>query len=51
MAHSYTPGLKVTEKAIVRKERRLPLKGTVVAQKGEYVKADDIVATTSLPEM
>ncbi|PIP14428.1 MAG: hypothetical protein COX48_00855 [bacterium (Candidatus Stahlbacteria) CG23_combo_of_CG06-09_8_20_14_all_34_7] len=49
MAHSYTPGLKVTEKAIVRKERRLPLKGTVVAQKGEYVKADDIVATTSLP--
>ncbi|MGE3063580.1 MAG: hypothetical protein AB7T10_08115 [bacterium] len=49
MAHSYTPGLKVTEKAIVRKERRLPLKGTVLSKKDEIVMADDIVATTSLP--
>lgn len=49
MAHSYTPGLKVTEKAIVRKERRLPLKGEVLVKKGDIVKADDIVARTELP--
>lgn len=49
MAHSYTPGLKVTEKAIVRKERRLPLKGEVLVKKGDLVKADDIVARTELP--
>ncbi|HAV92598.1 TPA: hypothetical protein DCW38_05395 [candidate division WOR-3 bacterium] len=49
MAHSYTPGLKVTEKAIVRKERRLPLKGNVLVKLGDVVKADDIVATTTLP--
>lgn len=49
MAHSYTPGLKVTEKAYVRKERRLPLKGQVVGKVGDIVNADDIVATTSLP--
>ncbi|MEJ5307609.1 MAG: hypothetical protein WHT27_04865 [candidate division WOR-3 bacterium] len=49
MAHSYTPGLKVTEKAIVKKERRLPLKGEVLVKVGDIVKADDIVARTELP--
>ncbi len=49
MAHSYTPGLKVTERAIVRKERRLPLKGEVLVKKGDIVKANDIVARTELP--
>ena len=28
MAHAYTPGLRVTQYAVVHKERRLPLKGT-----------------------
>lgn len=49
MAHVYTPGLKVTEKTLVRKERRLPLKGEVVAKKGQVVNGEDIVAHTSLP--
>ncbi len=49
MAHVYTPGLKVTEKTLVRKERRLPLKGDVVVQKGQKVGGETIVARTSLP--
>ena len=49
MAHSYTPGLKVTEKTIVRKERRLPLKGDVLVKSGDIVKADDVIARTDLP--
>ncbi|MEO0071946.1 MAG: hypothetical protein ABIK10_00700 [candidate division WOR-3 bacterium] len=49
MAHVYTPGLKVTSKTIIRKERRLPLKGQVLVNKGQKVKGEDIVARTSLP--
>jgi len=49
MAHAYTPGLRVTERALIRKERRLPMKGTVVVQKGDPVKAETVVARTELP--
>jgi len=49
MAHAYTPGLKVSEADIVRKDRRLPLKGEVVVKVGEVVRADQIVARTELP--
>lgn len=49
MAHVYTPGLKVTEKTLVKKERRLPLKGEVIAKKGQIVTGEEIVAHTSLP--
>jgi hypothetical protein len=49
MAHAYTPGLKVSEKALIRKERRLPLKGEVVAKVGDDVNADTVVAKTELP--
>ncbi|MDI6739289.1 MAG: hypothetical protein QME74_02880 [Candidatus Edwardsbacteria bacterium] len=49
MAHAYTPGLKVTEKAVVRKDRRLPLKGQVLVKTGDVVTADQIVARTELP--
>lgn len=49
MAHAYTPGLKVTKKTILRKERRLPLPGEVVAKAGERVTAETIVARTELP--
>ncbi|MGB9823689.1 MAG: hypothetical protein ACPLN0_02940 [Candidatus Hydrothermia bacterium] len=49
MAHAYTPGLKVTRKTILRKERRLPLPGEVVVKVGERVKAEDVVARTELP--
>jgi hypothetical protein len=49
MAHVYTPGLKVTEKTLVRKERRLPLKGEVLVKKDQKVDGEVIVARTSLP--
>ena len=49
MAHAYTPGLKVSEKDLVRKERRLPLKGEVLSHVGEKVLSETIVAKTHLP--
>ena len=49
MAHAYTPGLRVSEKSVVRKERRLPIKGEVVVAKGDRVTSDSVVARTHLP--
>jgi hypothetical protein len=49
MGHAYTPGLKVTEKIRVTKNRILPLKGDVVVKKGDWVNPDDVVAQTYLP--
>ena len=49
MATAYAPGLTVTARTLFRKERRLPLKGDVVVEKGQLVKAENIVARTDLP--
>jgi len=49
MAHAYTPGLKVTERQLVKKRRILPLKGEVVVKVGDKVDPDDVVARTHLP--
>ena len=49
MAHAYTPGLKVSRYTIIRKDRRLPLKGEVLVEEGQKVKAEDIVARTQIP--
>lgn len=49
MAHAYAPGLTVSESTIFRTERRLPLKGRVVVNKGDRVSATQIVARTDLP--
>ncbi len=49
MAHAYTPGLRVTERATVRRERRLPLKGEVLVAAGARVEARTVVARTELP--
>ena len=49
MAHSYTPGLKVTEKLLVKKRRILPLKGEVIVNVGDKVNPEDVVARTHLP--
>ena len=49
MGHAYTPGLKVTDKILLTKNRILPLKGEVVVKKGDPVHPDDIVARTDLP--
>src|SRR5262245_32551087 len=49
MAHAYTPGLRVTGHAVIRRERRLPLKGDVLVAVGTEVAADTVVARTELP--
>jgi hypothetical protein len=49
MAHSYTPGLRVTALAALRKERILPLQGEVVVRVGDRVTAEQVVARTELP--
>ena len=49
MAHAYTPGLKVTEKHLIKKSRILPLKGEVLVKVGDKVNPDDVVARTHLP--
>ncbi len=49
MAHAYTPGLRVTGWTTIVKERRLPLSGEVMVQKGDRVTAERVVARTELP--
>lgn len=49
MAHAYTPGLRVTPHAVLRRERRLPLKGRVLVARGDAVRPDTVVARTELP--
>jgi hypothetical protein len=49
MAHAYTTGLRIAEDTVIRKERRLPLKGSVLVAKGDPVRAEDVVARTELP--
>jgi len=49
MGSAYTPGLKVTRSSRVSKERRLPLLGDVLVEKGDRVEAHDLVAKTMLP--
>ena len=49
MAAIFTPGLTVTERDIVLKDRRLPLEGEVTVGVGDLVSADQIVARTELP--
>jgi len=49
MAHAYTPGLRITERTTVRKERHLPIAGEVLVEKGARVRADDVVARAELP--
>lgn len=49
MAHAYTPGLRVARQTEVKKERRLPLRGEVLARVGDRVRAEAVVAKTELP--
>jgi biotin carboxyl carrier protein len=49
MGHAYTPGLKVKERLLVKKQRILPLKGNVLRKVGDKVQPDDVVARTELP--
>src|SRR5215510_1949907 len=49
MAHSYTPGLAVTERTVVRRRRVLPLLGKVLVNSGERLRSDQAVACAELP--
>jgi len=49
VAHAYTPGLRVAEHTVIRRDRRLPLKGEVLVEKGARVRATDPVARTLIP--
>jgi len=49
MATAYTPGLTVTPWTIIRKTRRLPLKGEVTVRVGDLVEPQTVVARTELP--
>src|SRR2546423_14710814 len=49
MGTAYTPGLAVSADTTVRKTRRLPLKGAVVAREGEIVAPETVVARAEIP--
>ena len=49
MAHSYTPGLIVTEHTIVRRRRLLPLPGELLVNQGDRVRSDQAIARAELP--
>ena len=49
MAHSYTPGLTVTERTIVRRRRLLPLPGKLLVNRGDRVRSDQAIARAELP--
>ncbi|MFZ4508874.1 MAG: hypothetical protein ACOYON_14390 [Fimbriimonas sp.] len=49
MGSAYTPGLTVSGDIIVRRIRRLPIKGEVLVQVGDSVHPDTVVAQAKLP--
>ena len=49
MGTAYTPGLKVSAHTLIRRMRRLPLKGKVLVEVGQAVSPETIVAQASLP--
>ena len=49
MSKSYTPGLKVLIKTLIKKERILPMQGKVHVELDQIVDADKVVASTKIP--
>jgi len=49
MAQAYTPGLKVTERTLLRRRRVLPIHGDVLVKVGDRVAAREVIALTRLP--
>jgi hypothetical protein len=49
MAHSYTPGLTVTDHTVVHRRRMLPLPGKILVNVGDNVRSDQVVARAELP--
>lgn len=48
-AETYTPGLIVSERRTLRRERRLPVRGEVRVDEGQAVSGDAVVARADLP--
>ena len=49
MAQAYVPSLDFLENTVIRRERRLPLKGTTNVKLGDLVQQETVVASTELP--
>lgn len=49
VAHAYTPGLKIKRIEQVRKERVLPIEGTVLVEVGDEVDFNSTLARTEIP--
>ena len=49
MGTAYTPGLTVSADHVVKKTRRLPLKGEVLVTEGQIVEPQTVIARTELP--
>ncbi|MGV3618538.1 MAG: hypothetical protein ACO1SV_24720 [Fimbriimonas sp.] len=49
MASAYTPGLTVSGDIVVRRTRRLPIKGKVLIKAGDAVEPDQVIAQALLP--
>lgn len=49
LASAYTPGLTVSGDIVVKKVRRLPIKGEVLVKEGEHITPDTIIARAMLP--
>ncbi|MFW5868059.1 MAG: hypothetical protein ACOCX2_09600 [Armatimonadota bacterium] len=47
--HGYTPGLRITDRALIRRLRRLPLPGEIHVNEGDEVRAEQLVGSTQLP--
>jgi len=49
LANAYTPGLTVSGDIIVRRTRRLPIKGEVLVKQGDKVEPEQVIARALLP--
>lgn len=49
MANAYTPGLTVSNDIVVRRTRRLPIKGETLVSVGQVVEPNTVVARAKLP--
>jgi hypothetical protein len=47
--HGYTPGLRISDRALIRRLRRLPLPGEIHVDEGDEVRAEQLVGSTELP--
>jgi len=49
LANAYTPGLTVSGDVVVRRTRRLPIKGEVLVKQGDRVTPEQVIARANLP--